>query len=107
MLESKYQADLIKDLKRDFEGCVVIINDSSIQQGIPDLLVLFRGGGWAMLEVKISETAVRQPNQEYWVDHYDELCYAAFIYPQNQEAVFDDLQQAFGARRPARLSFRK
>lgn len=107
MLESKYQADLIKDIKKTFEGSIVFVNDSWIQQGIPDLLVLFRGGGWAMLEVKISETAVRQPNQEYWVNYYDELSYAAFIYPQNQEAVFDDLQQAFGARRPARLSFRQ
>lgn len=106
MNEAQYQAKLIKDLKKSFPDCVVFVNDPTIQQGIPDLLVLFSNSGWAMLEVKISERAPRQPNQEYWVDFYDQLSYAAFIYPQNQEAVFDDLQQAFGPRRPTRLSFR-
>jgi hypothetical protein len=51
MLESAYQLEVIKRLKAEFPGCVVIINDPRRTQGIPDLLILF-GPNWAMLEVK-------------------------------------------------------
>ena len=64
MLESKFQADLIKDIKNMFPGCVVMKNDSSYIQGIPDLLVLYNDR-WASLECKKSEGARKQPNQIY------------------------------------------
>lgn len=40
MLENKFQANLIKELKERFPGCIVMKSDSSYIQGIPDLLVL-------------------------------------------------------------------
>ena len=42
MLESNFQAQLIKELKKMFPGCIVIKNDSSYIQGIPDLTILDR-----------------------------------------------------------------
>jgi hypothetical protein len=54
--ENKYQAKLIKKLKRLFPGCVVLKNDSAYIQGMLDLTVLYRDR-WATLEVKDHEGA--------------------------------------------------
>lgn len=105
MLESKYQAYLITRVEALLPGCIILKNDSALRQGIPDLLVLFENR-WGALEVKVSERARIQPNQEYWIDRCDQMSFGAFIYPENEEAVLHDLQQALGAGRPARRSFR-
>lgn len=105
MLESKYQAHLIKRLPVILPGCLVLKNDSSYIQGIPDLIILFRDR-WAMLEVKGSAKAPRQPNQEYYVRVLGEMSFAAFIYPENEEEVLRDLQQAFTSARHTRFSER-
>lgn len=102
MRESKYQTHLIRELRRLFPGCLVIKNDSSYLQGIPDLLVLF-GPCWAMLETKIEKTSHRQPNQEYYVDMLNEMFFAAFIYPENETDVLNALQQAFESRWNSRV----
>lgn len=94
MSESKFQAELIKELKVLFEGCVVIKNDSSYIQGIPDLLILFNDK-WAMLEVKKSYKSPVRPNQIYYVDLLDSMSFAAFICPENKEGILNDLQQTF------------
>lgn len=94
MLENKFQAQLIKELKRMFEGCIVMKNDSSYIQGIPDLLVLYRDK-WASLEVKKSANARRQPNQEYYVEKMDQMSFAAFIYPENREDILNELYAYF------------
>lgn len=94
MKENEYQSRLIKRLKRQFPGCIVLKNDSSYIQGIPDLLVLF-GDRWAALEVKRSRNASRRPNQQYYVEKMDSMSYATFIFPENEEEVFDDLEQTF------------
>lgn len=67
MLENKFQANLIKELKERFPGCIVMKNDPTYIQGIPDLLVLHKDK-WASLECKKSAGAKKQPNQEYYVD---------------------------------------
>lgn len=53
MKENKFQADLKKELRAIFPGCIVTKLDSSDIQGIPDLLVLYKDK-WATLEVKKS-----------------------------------------------------
>lgn len=103
MLESKFQATLIKELKEMFPGCVVLKTDANYQQGFPDLLILFKDR-WASLEVKKSITSRKQPNQDYYVELLDELSYAAFICPENKERILDDLSKTLGARRKARIS---
>ena len=103
MLERDYQASLIRKLKSVFPGCIVLKNDSAYKQGIPDLLILWNEY-WAALEVKVSAKARVQPNQRYYVEQMHEMSFAAFIYPENEEDVFHDLQQAFTSRRRSRVS---
>lgn len=94
MLESKFQAKLIKELKEMFPGCIVTKNDSSYIQGIPDLLILYKDK-WASLECKKSETASRRPNQEYYVGMMNDMSFSRFICPENKEEVLHELQQTF------------
>ncbi len=96
--ESKFQSALIKELKVIFPGCLVLKNDSSYCQGIPDLLVLYEDR-WAMLECKRSSSATHRPNQEYDIQKRDNMSYASFISPENKEEVLDELQQTFQSRR--------
>lgn len=96
MLENKFQAKLIRDLKTMFPGCIVMKNDSSYMQGIPDLLVL-HNDKWASLECKKSANAKRQPNQEYYVGRMNEMSFSRFICPENMEEVLNELQQAFNS----------
>ena len=93
-LESEFQSNLIKELKRLFPGCIAMKNDSSHTQGIPDLLVLYKDK-WASLEVKRSIGAKRQPNQEYYVDKMNDMSFSRFICPENKKEVLHELQQAF------------
>ena len=64
-------------------------------QGIPDWLLLY-GPYWAMLEIKKSATAPEEPNQQHWVNYYNNMSFAAIIYPENEEEVLRGLQLAFG-----------
>lgn len=97
-LERDFQARLIRELKDIFKGCIIMKNDSSYIQGIPDLLILYEDK-WAALEVKKSETASHRPNQEYYVELMDEMSFASFIYPENKEEVLYELQQTLFSRR--------
>lgn len=106
MRESQYQARLIRVLERRFPGCVILKNDPTYLQGIPDL-VIFYGNRWAMLEVKASANAPIQPNQDYYVRLLDEMSFAAFIDPSNEEEVLCGLEQAFAFGGPARLPERQ
>lgn len=94
MLESKFQSKLIKELKEMFHGCIVMKNDSSYIQGIPDLLVLFNNK-WASLECKKNAKASVRPNQTYYVDLMNDMSFAAFIYPENKDVVLEELHLYF------------
>lgn len=93
-LENKFQSDLIKEIKDRFDGCIVTKLDSSINQGIPDLLILYKDR-WATLECKKDAKAKKQPNQEYYVNRMNGMSFSRFISPENKEEVLNDLQQAF------------
>lgn len=94
MLENKFQAKLIKELKETFPGCIVMKNDSSYIQGIPDLLVLYKDK-WASLECKKSADERKRPNQDHYVEKMNEMSFSSFIYPENKEEVLDELHKAF------------
>ena len=94
-LERKFQKDLKNELERRFPGCVILKNDPTYEQGIPDLLVLHEDT-WAALECKRSKDAHRQPNQEDWVDILNNMSYASFIYPENKDQVLNELDLYFG-----------
>lgn len=94
MLENKFQSKLIKELKKEFPDCMVLKNDPTYLQGVPDLLVLYKNK-WCALEVKRSATAKHQPNQDYYVDKMNEMSHSAFIYPENKDQVMNDLRRIF------------
>lgn len=92
--ESKFQADLRKELKSRFPGCIITKNDAGYIQGIPDLLILWNDR-WATLECKCSANATHQPNQDYYVEKMNDMSFSAFIFPENKEKVLDDLERSF------------
>lgn len=93
-LERDFQSKLIKEIKKMFSGCIVLKNDSSYIQGIPDLLILYKNK-WATLELKRSASAKKQPNQEYYVGLMNDMSFSRFIYPENKEEVLNELREAF------------
>lgn len=98
MLESKFQSNLIKKLKIMFAGCIVMKTDPNYIQGIPDILILYKGM-WAALENKKSATASQRPNQKYYVELMNKMSFSRFIYPENEEEILDELQRAFKTKR--------
>ena len=93
-LESKFQKELVDEIKERFPGSVVLKNDSSYIQGFPDWTVLYKDK-WAVLEAKRQKNAKKQPNQEYYVGVLDNMSFSRFVYPGNKEEVLNELQQAF------------
>lgn len=91
-LESGFQDKVVKELKETFPGSMVFKMDQI--QGIPDLLILHKDK-WASLETKRGQKASRRPNQEYYVDLMNNMSFSRFIYPENKEAVFNELREAF------------
>lgn len=106
MRESKFQSDLIDELKELFPGCIVIKNDANYIQGFPDLTILTKFG-WAVLECKRSLNEPYQPNQEYYIEICDDMSFASMICPENREAVLYELQQSLSPRWAARVPRRK
>lgn len=97
-LESRFQSKLRKALEEMFPGCIILKNDPNLQQGIPDLVILWRSK-WALLEVKRSANASERPNQGWYVDKASHFSFGAFIYPENAEEVLHALEQKFRSQR--------
>lgn len=95
--ENKFKAELKKELKDLFPGCVLVDMNPNEQQGVSDLLILYRFT-WAMLECKREADSSHRPNQDYFVEKFNEMSFAAFIYPENREEVLHDLESTFAAR---------
>lgn len=102
--ENNFQSQLIKKIKERFPDSIVMKNDSSYIQGIPDLTVLY-GDKWATLEVKRSKTASHRPNQDYYVEKMNEMSFSSFIAPENEQEVLDEMEQSFArhSRRKSRI----
>ena len=96
MLEAGFKTKLCSELKEMFPGCFISHLDPNETQGVPDLLILWRDR-WAMLEGKKNAEASVGPNQKYYVNLFDEMSFAAFIFPENKEEVLYDLQRSFQA----------
>ena len=106
MLESDFQANLIKEIEDRFPGCIVMKNDPNYIQGIPDLIVLY-DNKWVALECKRSKNEKARPNQPYYVEKMNNMSYASFIFPENKEEVLNAIQSTFKSKRTARVSKRK
>lgn len=102
MKESDFQSNLIKELKYEFPGCIIMKTNPNYIQGIPDLLILFKDK-WAALECKESKTAKHRPNQDYYISIMNGMSFAKFIYPENKEEIMNELQSTFRIRRTSLL----
>ena len=94
MLENEFQSQLIKEVKRRFPGCIVLKNDPTYIQGIPDLIIL-HNDKWGALECKKNSKASKRPNQEYYIGIMNQISFARFIYPENKDEVLYDLEHHF------------
>lgn len=97
MQERDYQAYLIKKIRKDLLGSLILKNNSAYLQGVPDLTIFF-GPRWGMLEVKVSEprpgTSDFEPNQEWYIQEFNTMSFCAVIFPQNEREVLRGLYQA-------------
>ena len=94
MLENEFQSKLIKEIKSRFPGCIVLKNDPTYIQGIPDLIIL-HNDKWGALECKKNSKASKRPNQEYYIGIMNQISFARFIYPENKDEVLYDLEHHF------------
>jgi hypothetical protein len=97
--EREYQPGLITRIVRLFRvdfDVTVYVRKIDVQQGWPDLLIL-APGFWALLEVKKARPRPSdfEPNQEWWIEEFDEMSFSACIYPENEQEVLHALSQAF------------
>ena len=102
MLESRFKTKLIQEIEERFPGCFVFHLDPNELQGVGDLLILYKNR-WAILEKKRKKDSLVRPNQEYYVNLFNEMSFSRFIYPENKDKVLDALQQSFRSRRSTRL----
>lgn len=102
-LESPFKLKLIKEIEHLYPGAIVLKTNANHLQGIPDQLILY-GDRWAAFEAKRSRTARHQANQDYYVDLFDQMSFARFVYPENKEEFLHELQQALRPRRGTRVS---
>jgi hypothetical protein len=93
-LENKFQSELIEELYSEFPDCIILKNDPSYLQGIPDLEIIFRDK-YAFLECKKEEDARKRPNQGYYVDLFNDWSFSRFIFPENKDFVLSELREWF------------
>lgn len=94
-LEKEFEASYIKRLENEFPGCVIIKGNSAMRQGVPDRLLLHENH-WAFLEFKREENSDRQENQDYYIEKFGAMSYAAIVSPENADEVIREIQSAFG-----------
>ena len=95
--EAKFQANLKKKIKTSFEGCYIHKTECNERQGMPDLLVTYKGR-CGYLECKRSANASHRPNQDYYVDAINkDGGFARFIYPENEDEVLKEMEEYFDA----------
>lgn len=94
-LESGFQKDLMDEIRNRYPGCLIMKNDSSYIQGIPDWTILYKDK-WAVLEAKKDKNAKKQPNQPYYVEKLNGMSYSSFVYPENKDQVLSELEMIFG-----------
>lgn len=91
--ENKFQPKVIEELEKRFPGCMVLKNDPTYIQGVPDLIVLIKKK-WFALETKRSKNEPHRPNQDYYINKMNSMSGAWFIYPENLEEVMNAIQRS-------------
>ena len=99
LTEAIYQSKLKKKLEKRLPDAFVLKIDPTATgiQGFPDLLIL-RNDKWAALEVKKDEYATHRPNQDHYVNQIKHMGnYSAFIFPENEKEVLNELERALSS----------
>lgn len=96
--EAIFKRKLIRRIEQLFPGAIILKNDANYRQGIPDHIVLY-GPRWAIFDAKSKKGATHQPNQDYYIDLLNEMSFASFVDPQDEEEFLYELQQTL---RPGR-----
>lgn len=94
--ESYFQKKVKDELKARFPGCIIMKNDPTYIQGIPDLTVLYKNK-WATLEVKRSKDESHRPNQDNYVRYMNDMSFSSFVYPENLTEVLNEMERSFKA----------
>lgn len=95
-LESEIEKSFMEELNERLPDGWWIKGNSMMQQGIPDRMFLWQDR-WAMLEFKRAENSVLQENQDWFIDKFNHMSFAAFVSAENYYEVLDEIQAAFGA----------
>lgn len=98
VLESSFQKIFKKKIQEMFPEVVILKNDPTLKQGIPDL-TLFYKNKYIFVEVKKSKSATKQPNQQYYIDKFNRWSKAFFVYPENEQEVLNEIQRTFKSAR--------
>jgi hypothetical protein len=93
-LEKEFEASFVKRLEDEFPGCMIIKGNSAMRQGIPDRLLLHEDH-WAFLEFKREANSDLQENQDYYIEKFNGMSYAAIVEPENADEVIREIQSAF------------
>ena len=93
--ESDFKRNLYKEIREQFPGSEVLLNDAGCIQGIPDATVLFPNGRYVMLEGKRTQNAHKQPNQDYYVNFSPLSNNSMFAYPENKQEVLSELERRY------------
>ena len=94
MRESEFEFHVVKRLERSFPGAINLKIFPGYIQGFPDRIVLWNDR-WAAYEVKKHQNAHKQPNQDYYINLLDRMSFGAYVYPENEEDFFNEIQRAF------------
>lgn len=79
----------------DEKRIMIFKNDANQIQGIPDQMIIVEPFH-AYLEYKRSAHENHRPNQDYYVELKNKCgCYAAFIYPENEQQIFKKILNYF------------
>ena len=97
-LESKFQKDFIDEAKERNPGLSAWKKDASYIKAIQDWTLIYEDK-WAVLEMKKERGAHKQPNQEYYVNKLDKMSFSRFVFPENRDEVFEDLDRFFKRKR--------
>lgn len=94
MLESQFQKTFLNKLKNMLGDIVIMKNDPTYIQGIPDYTILVNDK-WICLEFKKNKKASFRPNQKYYIDKLNKIGFCVVVYPENENEVLYEIQQAF------------
>lgn len=92
--ESDFQHFVINEILDHFPDATVLKNDANYCQGIPDWIVIYKNK-YAFLEMKISGQAPHQPNQDYYINKFNNDSFGAFVFPENKDIVLEKMYRYF------------